>query len=473
MILEKNKNNRESPSNLLLCFYENNDKNALSIFFLQFQDLAFRIAFNVLRNEADAEDIVQQTFHQIIQKQAICKAAFEQNDLKVRSWLLTIIYNASRMQYNSRKRKQTTELDKGVDVAIHQNVSEDLEKDALLKKVDKALAGLPEKYRIPILMKYHEDMPISEICKILSSRPGTIRSILSRGITLLKNKLSDEKTLLSSTILIDAIAGIPYPELKNTLTIETINKIKTTNPFVKKAIAQQNINWVNILIIPFVTIIAISIGAYLFAPHIFDYSHKIANYVVKTNPTPIEENKKIIWDFSKQDDTGISYVRNKMKHDTINGTLSNISPDGKAENTAYALFDFKITQAIKISITEKTIMFFDGSYQSLEMILFDNKDFLSENRLYHRLRSVDRNLENKPFQNNLIFYIFDNYQVITSEDGRTRKITSYPKNVLNTTLGFLASNVYIEKIEIEPLNTKELNQIKQKVHEILNTKNKK
>ena len=55
-----------------------------------------------------------------------------------------------------------------------------------------AVMELPRKYRVPIHLYYYEDYSVEEIAKLLGSRPGTVKSQLSRGRKLLKSMLTEE-----------------------------------------------------------------------------------------------------------------------------------------------------------------------------------------------------------------------------------------------------------------------------------------
>nr|MBA2437814.1 sigma-70 family RNA polymerase sigma factor [Acidimicrobiia bacterium] len=49
-----------------------------------------------------------------------------------------------------------------------------------------ALAMLNPRQRAAIVLRYYHDLPEAEIARLLSCRPGTVKSLLSRGIERLK-----------------------------------------------------------------------------------------------------------------------------------------------------------------------------------------------------------------------------------------------------------------------------------------------
>lgn len=54
------------------------------------------------------------------------------------------------------------------------------------------LARLPERRRAAIVLRYYEDLPIDEIARLLGCRPGTVSSLLHRGLADLRKVLDDE-----------------------------------------------------------------------------------------------------------------------------------------------------------------------------------------------------------------------------------------------------------------------------------------
>ena len=62
--------------------------------------------------------------------------------------------------------------------------------------VQKAVSGLPEKYRLPVLLFYMEELKLSEISQVLKLPEGTVKSRLFKAKKLLKKELEvvlDEK----------------------------------------------------------------------------------------------------------------------------------------------------------------------------------------------------------------------------------------------------------------------------------------
>jgi RNA polymerase sigma factor (sigma-70 family) len=54
------------------------------------------------------------------------------------------------------------------------------------------LAGLPERRRAALVLRYYEDLPIDEIARLLDCRPGTVSSLLNRGLADLREVLGHD-----------------------------------------------------------------------------------------------------------------------------------------------------------------------------------------------------------------------------------------------------------------------------------------
>ena len=137
-----------------------------------------------------ADDLYQDTFLTAIE--VIDRIDSEEN---IKSYLLSI----SVRLWKNRKRKwawrnriaPTVEIteDFHVDLAYEEkNRVLDGEKSAVLKS---AIAKLPEKYRVIILLYYMEEVPQEKIAAILHVPVGTVKSRLYAARKLLKSELEE------------------------------------------------------------------------------------------------------------------------------------------------------------------------------------------------------------------------------------------------------------------------------------------
>jgi len=137
-------------------------------------------------NKADAEDVFQEVFIRLIR--SIDKI---QNEDHLRYWLIRATTNRCKSLFSSAPRKRELsfeELPETIDAPSEGTVDA---KDTVDTPATDALQNLPEKYRVPLYLFYIEDLPISEIARILDSREGTVKSLLSRGRNMLRESLNE------------------------------------------------------------------------------------------------------------------------------------------------------------------------------------------------------------------------------------------------------------------------------------------
>lgn len=141
----------------------------------------YSICFLYMKNEADACDMVQETFLQLLQ------GRFQyQSQEKTKAWLIVTASNCCKKQLRKSWRKKQV----AYDAALHDRGKEDPD-NLLLRMVEE----LEEKYRLPVYLYYFEGYHSAEIAKILHVNASTIRSRLAKARELLRLELAPEKNL--------------------------------------------------------------------------------------------------------------------------------------------------------------------------------------------------------------------------------------------------------------------------------------
>ncbi|MDD6207390.1 MAG: sigma-70 family RNA polymerase sigma factor [Clostridiales bacterium] len=136
----------------------------------------YRIAYSYVHNEADAQDIVQESAYK-----AICQS----NKLKkveyADTWICRILMNEaiSFIRKNHRNNAQLEEMQGG---------SEDRYEDLDLKK---ALETLEVKEKTIIVLRFFEEMSLKQIAQVLNENTNTVKSRLYRTLAKLKLSLDE------------------------------------------------------------------------------------------------------------------------------------------------------------------------------------------------------------------------------------------------------------------------------------------
>lgn len=142
----------------------------------QYGDMILRLAFTYMKNQQDAEDILQDVLIKYIEH----KKEF-QNSEHEKAWFLRVTINHAKNKLRSswfRKREEWKEE--------HSFVLPPEENYVL-----EAVMSMEAKYREVIYLYYFEEYKTSEIADILGKKESTVRSILKRGRDKLKYILKE------------------------------------------------------------------------------------------------------------------------------------------------------------------------------------------------------------------------------------------------------------------------------------------
>lgn len=143
----------------------------------KYADLVYRVAFTILKNKSDAEDIFQDVFMKVCTENI--KFINEEHE---KAWIIKVTKNKCLDFLRKSCNKNKEELDENL-------VKEEEESNQYV--VDEVMK-LPEKYRVIIYLYYFEGYKISEISQILDTNESTIKSQLVKARELLKENLKEE-----------------------------------------------------------------------------------------------------------------------------------------------------------------------------------------------------------------------------------------------------------------------------------------
>jgi RNA polymerase sigma-70 factor (ECF subfamily) len=151
-----------------------------------------RFALSLTRNEADAEDLVQDTFLTAYEKWHQYIGGTE-----CRAWLFTICrhrYYRTRQRAERQVAADDAELEALAAAAIHASAKESglddaFERSEVLSAVEQAISELPAPYRDAVLLVDVHDLSYDAASASLGVPVGTVRSRLFRGRRLLQEKL--------------------------------------------------------------------------------------------------------------------------------------------------------------------------------------------------------------------------------------------------------------------------------------------
>jgi RNA polymerase sigma-70 factor (ECF subfamily) len=156
----------------------------------------YRVAYSVLRNAADAEDAVQETYLRVLRHR---DGLSEIRDPRV--WLVRIVWNV--VLDRKRRAKTRPETDDIADMARMLPASGLTAEERVAsaqhhENVLRAVAQLPEKEQRVLILSAFEELSSVEIAQVLGTTESTIRSRLFRARKLLSILLSQSQSQLGS-----------------------------------------------------------------------------------------------------------------------------------------------------------------------------------------------------------------------------------------------------------------------------------
>jgi RNA polymerase sigma-70 factor (ECF subfamily) len=170
---------------------KNGDLAGLESLFSRYQLKALRTAYLITQDEAQAEDIVQETFlyfHRAIRHFDESRA-FEPYLLRaVVNRTLTILERDARNRSFSGDAQQIENLVERAASVEDQIIHQELKHQLL-----QALENLPPRQRAALVLRYYLGMKETEIVESLAAPPGTVKWLLARGRKHLRGLLTNER----------------------------------------------------------------------------------------------------------------------------------------------------------------------------------------------------------------------------------------------------------------------------------------
>ncbi len=167
----------------------NGDKIAFGELIEKYQKQIYSLTYRLTNNADDAQDLAQEVFikvYQVLSKYDKDRPFFP--------WLYRV---ATNVCYTELRRKPNGEvsLEKVIEVGSLIPISPEQPEEEYVQNetqelVQQALAALPENYRIPMVLRYLEELSYQEIADAMELPLTTIETRLYRGRILLQKKLN-------------------------------------------------------------------------------------------------------------------------------------------------------------------------------------------------------------------------------------------------------------------------------------------
>ncbi|MEJ0098307.1 MAG: sigma-70 family RNA polymerase sigma factor [Pseudomonadota bacterium] len=143
------------------------------------------IILRTLGRREDVEDLAQEVFLRVFRY----LPEFE-GRAKLSTWICTV---AQRVAVDELRRRQravvTAPAEMAAEVPADDDVAHDVEQDERDALLHAALAGLPEKYRLPLVYASIEEIDYDTIAHMLGLPVGTVKTYIFRGKQQLRERL--------------------------------------------------------------------------------------------------------------------------------------------------------------------------------------------------------------------------------------------------------------------------------------------
>ena len=152
------------------------DRGSLAALYVEHAPQGTRLAFLLTGDRALAEDLVQEAFARLIGRLRHLRDpdAFG-------AYLRRTIVNLSSSHFRHRRVERAYLERVATSTAVLTNANEDLD-----EAMHTALLRLPERQRAAIVLRFYEDLSDVQTAEILRCSPGTVRSLVTRGMKTLR-----------------------------------------------------------------------------------------------------------------------------------------------------------------------------------------------------------------------------------------------------------------------------------------------
>lgn len=178
----------------LIAHLQNGNDAAFQKLVALYGNRLYNTVLGFLQNEADAEDAVQEVFIKAYQNIKSFKG-----EASVSTWLYRIAVTHSLDVLRKKKRQKSggflqslfAKKEEAFDAADFHHPGIATEKKETAAVLFKAIRQLPENQQTAFLLQKMENLPQSEIARVMKTTEGAVESLLQRAKTTLRKLLDD------------------------------------------------------------------------------------------------------------------------------------------------------------------------------------------------------------------------------------------------------------------------------------------
>jgi len=178
----------EKSDDVLITLFQSGEEEVFRILVERYSQRVRNLIYSIFNEASVVDDIAQEVFIRVYE--ALPRFRFESSFY---TWLYRITVNKSRDELRKRKTRKFFSLHSMMDASSDEFQSKIRvlpEDDSAKELVNKGLQQLPEKFRVPIILKDIDGLSYEEMAEIMQCEVGTVKSRLSRARTMLRKILA-------------------------------------------------------------------------------------------------------------------------------------------------------------------------------------------------------------------------------------------------------------------------------------------
>jgi len=170
------------------------DERAFSELVRRYQGRVTNLVSRVLNERECADDLAQEVFVRVF----VHRRNYRRGS-KLSTWVFTIAANLAKNEIRRRVRRRNWFSLDALQEVLHDSASvladptegreRTLEREQFQQQIGRAIATIPEKYRLSLVLRDIEGLPYEDIAVVLGIPGGTVRSRINRARSMLKRKL--------------------------------------------------------------------------------------------------------------------------------------------------------------------------------------------------------------------------------------------------------------------------------------------
>lgn len=181
----------------LIGLYRQGNKSIIDQLLQRYQSRVYRLAYGILRNPQDAEEVIQEVFLRVFQKLDSFKgeSAFS-------SWLYRVAVNTTFMKIREKRGTDVLALEE-VEKMLEEEINkaggsdwarrpdDELLSEEAIKIITGAMEKLPDEFKIIITLRDLEGLSTEEVGQLLGLSPAAVKSRLHRARLFLRKRLGE------------------------------------------------------------------------------------------------------------------------------------------------------------------------------------------------------------------------------------------------------------------------------------------